>query len=109
MDLLAAIVSSCKAWLAFVADDVGFDSNTVSDLEMCHRRMDFQYNTRRFVPKNMCVFDNHRSYAASVPEVNIGTDEVLALLPVDLTATYPQIPVLLIPTVTSPGFKLSPF
>ena len=76
MDLLAAIVSSCKAWLAFVADDVGFDSNTVSDLEMCHRRMDFQYNTRRFVPKNMGIFDNHRAYAASVPEVYIGTSGI---------------------------------
>lgn len=44
-----------------------------------------------------------------MPEVNIGTDGVLAVLPEDLIATYPQIPVLLIATVTSPGFKLSPF
>jgi hypothetical protein len=76
---------------------------------MLDRRMHCQNNTSRFVPKDMCIGNDHRTNAASVPEVNIGTDEVLAALPGDHTATYPQIPVLLIPTVTSPGFKLSPF
>jgi hypothetical protein len=44
-----------------------------------------------------------------MPEMNVGADHESAELLERRLATYPQIPVLLIPTVTSPGFKLSPF
>jgi hypothetical protein len=107
-DFLAAVVSSSEAWLAFVADDVGFNGNSIPHFEVLDRRMDGQNNTRRFVPKDMCIFDDHRTNATSMPEVNIGTARVSRVL-CKCFATHPQIPVLLIPIVTSPCFKLSPF
>ena len=76
LDFLATVVSASKAWLAFIADDVGLNSDTISHFEMLDRRMHCQDNTGRFVPKNMCIRNNHRTNAASMPEVNIGTDEV---------------------------------
>jgi hypothetical protein len=109
LDFLTTVISSCEAGLAFVTDDIGFDSDTVSDFEVSDRRMDCQYNSRRLVSQDMCVFDDHRTYAPGVPEVNIGTANSSEKLLTQPYATNPQIPVLLIPTVTSPGFKLSPF
>jgi hypothetical protein len=109
LDFLATVVSASKAWLAFIADDVGLNSDTVSNFEMLNGRVNFQYNASRFVSKDMCTSNDHRTNAARMPEMNIGTHQESAKLSETGFATYPQIPVLLIPTVTSPGFKLSPF
>lgn len=40
LDLLASVISASQAWLAFVADNIGFDSHSVSDCEGFDRGMD---------------------------------------------------------------------
>jgi len=39
LDLFTSIVSSGKAWLAFVADDVWFDGDSISNFEVLDRGM----------------------------------------------------------------------
>jgi hypothetical protein len=90
-DFLASVVSSSEAWLAFVADDVGFNSDSVPHFEMLDRGMNCQNNACRFVSKDVCIGNDHRTNAASMPEVNIGTGEQLVELGEDdllLTRKY---------------------
>jgi hypothetical protein len=84
LDFLATVVSSREAWLAFVADDVGFNGDSIPHFESLDRRVNGQNNTCRFVTEDMCVLHNHRANAACMPEVNIGTDMELAKLYEDL-------------------------
>lgn len=74
LDFFATIVSSGEAWLAFVADNVRFDGYTISNFEMFHRWVYGQDDSRRFVSKYVGISNNHRTDAASVPEVNIGSE-----------------------------------
>jgi hypothetical protein len=37
--LLAPVIPAREAWLALVADDVGFDGHAISNLEVCYGRM----------------------------------------------------------------------
>jgi hypothetical protein len=80
LDFLATIVSSSETWLALVADDVGLNSDSVSYFEMLNRRVNFQHNARRFVSKDMSISNDHRTNAASMPEMNIGPDQESAEL-----------------------------
>jgi hypothetical protein len=110
LDFLASVVSSGEAGLAFVANNVRFDGYTISNLEMFHRRVDSQDDSRRFVSEYVCIRNDHGPDAASVPEVNVGSEGIVSRVRLSNSfSTYPQIPVLLIPTVTSPTFRVSPF
>jgi hypothetical protein len=71
LNLFAAVVSASKTWLAFVADDVRLDGYAVSHFQMFDRRMDCQYDSCRFVSKNVCIGNDHGPNAAGVPEVYI--------------------------------------
>lgn len=89
MDLLAAIVSSSEAGFTCSADDIWLDRNTISNFEVVHRRMYSQYHTRRLVPQNMCILNDHGTNAASVPEVNIGSESLSVVLCENVSANLP--------------------
>lgn len=108
-DLFAAIVTSCEAGFAFAADDVWFDRNSIANFEACDRGVDCEDCASRFVSENVVVGNNHGANTASMPEVDIrSVREELAIVLKGSRKSYPQIPVLLIPIVTSPSFKPSP-
>ena len=62
--------------------------------------------------KDVIVFHDHRANATSVPEVNVRAElwgEALAgEVDEGQSETYPQMPVLLMPMVTSPSLSPSP-
>lgn len=78
LNFFAAIISSCEAWLAFVADNIRFNGYTISDFEMFHRWVYGQDDSRRFVSKYVGIFNNHRTDAASMPEVNVGSEDMVS-------------------------------
>lgn len=89
LDFLASVVPSGEARLAFVADDVRFDGYSISNLEILYGRVYSQNNSGRFVSKYVCIFDDHGTNAASVPEVNVGSGYLLATLLLDCSQILP--------------------
>jgi hypothetical protein len=71
LNLFATVVSASKTWLAFVADDVGFDGDSVSHFQMFDGGMDCQYDACGFVPEDVRIGNDHGPNATGVPEVYI--------------------------------------
>ena len=111
-DFLAAVVATCEAGLALVADDVGFHGHAVADAVGGDGGVFGDDDAGGFVAEDVRVFDDHGADAAGVPEVDVGA--AILVSPKSeiwydvVYVTYPQIPVLLIAMVTSPGCKFSP-
>ena len=111
-DTFAAIVTACKARFTSTTDDVGLDCDAITLLELCDGWMCGENNASRLVAENVCVGYNHGSYPASVPKVDIGSGQQMRVDQrgrVSTVLAHPQIPVLLIPIVTSPSLSPSPF
>ena len=66
-----AIVASCEAVFALVADEVGFDCDAVSDFEVGDGGVGGDYHTSGFMAKDMVVCYDHGADAASVPKVDV--------------------------------------
>lgn len=64
LDRLAAVVATCQAGLALVADDVWFDRDAVANLEVCDRFVNSHYNSRGLVTENVGIFNDHRTDAS---------------------------------------------
>lgn len=70
-NVLATVITARQAGFAGIADDVGFDGNTVAGLEMGDIGGDCDNLTGRFVAQDMVAGDDHRTDTAIVPEMNI--------------------------------------
>ena len=120
----AAVVAARQARFAVAADDVRFDGDAVADGEGGDRGVRGEDDTRGFVAEDVRVCDDHGADAAGVPEVYVGSvlrggrwvrltvsEEIFFVLEKDREGDvwYPQIPVLLMPMVTSPSLRPSPF
>lgn len=66
-----AIVATRKAGLAGVADDIRFDGDAVSDLQVFDRRMLGDDDAGGFVAQNVIVCDDHGTDAPGVPEMDV--------------------------------------
>jgi hypothetical protein len=73
LDGLATIISASKARFAGTAGNVGFDGDSVANLEMADRRVHGNNLAGRLVTQDVVSLDNHGTDAASMPEVDIGT------------------------------------
>jgi hypothetical protein len=70
-DVLAAIVSACKAGLALEAGNVGLDGDAVAGLEGFHGWMDGEDDTCRFVAEDVVGCYLHWADASGVPEMDV--------------------------------------
>ena len=68
----AAIVATCETRFAGVADDTGFNCNSITNFEVRNRRVGCKNNAGRLVAEDVSVFDDHRANTAGMPKVNIG-------------------------------------
>jgi len=59
LDVHTSVISACQAWLTFVADNIGFNCNSISNLKMSHRRVNGKDYTCRFVTENVCICYDH--------------------------------------------------
>ena len=66
-----AIVATCEAVFAFVADKVGFDCDAVTDFKVGDGGVGGNYYTGGFMAKDMVVCYDHGADAAGVPEVDV--------------------------------------
>ena len=67
----AAIVATCEAVFAFVADEVGFDCYAVADFEVGDGGVDGYYYASGFMAKDMVIRHDHGANAAGMPEVDV--------------------------------------
>ena len=63
-DRLAAVVATCQAGLALVADNVGLDRNAVASFEVGDGLVHSHYYAGRLVAENVRVFNDHGTDAS---------------------------------------------
>ena len=111
-DVHAAVVAAGEAGLALPADDIGFHGHAVAELVRGDGGVFGNDDAGGFVAEDVRVGYDHGADAAGVPEVDVGAVMTLQRgrgLGECACSTYPQMPVLLMAIVTSPGCRLSPF
>jgi len=122
LNALASVVAACEAWLAFAADDVGFDGYAVAGLEVRDGFVAGHDCAGGFVAEDVGIFYDHGSDAAL--EMELALVRSLCSFGSFLLPSKPQghgkrtacqkwislqqIPVLLTLIRTSPGFKSPP-
>ena len=113
LHVYAPVVATGQTGLALVANDVGLNGNSIADLQVRDGWMSGNHHACGLVPEYVVILDYHRANGACVPEVDIGSEtswyQCMGFPIWVRNRTDPQIPVLLIPTVTSPSFNPSPF
>ena len=73
LHILASIIPTGQARLARIADDVGFNCDSVARFEVLDVGVGSNYCAGGLVAQDVISVNNHGSDAARMPEVNIGS------------------------------------